>query len=342
MSISRAVSSLPRVLLGDWPTPFQPLDRLRAALGGPKVCPRLWMKREDLVGLAAGGNKIRKLEFVLALAMSRGADTVINTGGVQSNQVRQTAGAAARLGLRCELLLRRSDRIMPEEYESTGNAFLCGLLGANIHFIEHHEDRDAAMEQLASRLAREGRTACVIPVGASTPEGAAGSALCAEEMIEQAGDLGFDIDWLVTTVGSAGTHAGLLAGFHALDSRTRVLGFDVLGRENPKLPGERIREHVDACCELLGLPSVPEEAIEVSGAFAGEGYALPTPEMLEATKLVARTEGVLLDPVYTGKAMAGLLSCIRQGRFRPEDNVAFLHSGGLPAIFAYRDAFLAG
>jgi 1-aminocyclopropane-1-carboxylate deaminase/D-cysteine desulfhydrase-like pyridoxal-dependent ACC family enzyme len=161
-------------------------------------------------------------------------------------------------------------------------------------------------------------------------------------MTVQARDRGFALDWLVTTVGSAGTHAGMLAGFHALDARTRVLGFDVLGRENPKPPGERIREHVDACCELLGFSSVPEEAIQVSGAFAGEGYALPTPEMLEATKLVAHMEGVLLDPVYTGKAMAGLLSFIREGRFRPEDNVAFLHSGGLPAIFAYRDAFLQG
>ena len=341
MRITEAVSRLPRVSLGSWPTPFEPLDRLREVLGGDGRCPRLWIKREDLTGLAAGGNKIRKLEFVLARAMSQGADTVINTGGVQSNQIRQTAGAAARLGLRCELLLRRSEHPMPEEYEQTGNAFLCRLLGANIRFIEHDADREAAMERLADELAREGRKAYVIPVGASTPEGAAGSALCAEEMTCQAGALGFRLDRLVTTVGSAGTHAGLLAGFHALGSGTRVLGFDVLGRSHPTPAYERIREHAIECCELLGLPRVPDDAIEVSGAFAGEGYAVPTREMLEATQLVARTEGVLLDPVYTGKAMAGLLHAVREGFFRPGENVAFLHSGGLPAIFAYREAFLS-
>lgn len=361
---SQAVSRFHRVSLGTWPTPMEPMDNLRMALGGPALCPRLWVKHEDLLAIGGGGNKLRKLEFIMGKAQAEGVDTVINTGGVQSNQTRQTAGAAARLGMECHLLLRRAATSITPIYEKTGNILLCRLLGAHIHFLEEHEDRAQAMEQLALTLREAGRHPMVIPVGASTAEGVLGSAMCGEEILEQADSLGFCADWVVVTVGSAGTCAGIFAGLeatrlHHAAQPLRVLGVDVLGSATDQSSAqERLRQHGLEAAQLLDIPLDssflhPNEALvpsvsdgamsrlEFTGAFAGPGYARSYPAMLDALQLVARTEGLFLDPIYTGKTMTALIAAIRNRMFHPSDNVVFLHSGGQPSLFAYAPELIA-
>jgi L-cysteate sulfo-lyase len=365
---SALIKTRPRVSLGTWPTPLEPMKNLREALGGPKKCPHLWVKHEDLVGLAGGGNKVRKLECIMAHAQSLGADTIINTGGVQSNQIRQTAGAAARMGMDCHLLLARQPTLITPNYEHTGNILVCRMLGAHIHFIEHNYDREAAMKALAAELRDQGKTPYVIPVGASSPEGILGSAMCGEELHDQAREFGFFLDGIAVTVGSAGTCAGIFAGIHAAqlarqDSQKppraiRVIGVDVLGQAHVDSPEERLYKHICEACEALkteiprdalrrndALRSMPWEStwtgpkLEITGAYAGPGYARPYPEMVEAIELTARSEGILLDPIYTGKTMAALIAAIRTGFFRPSENVVFLHSGGQFSIFAYAELF---
>jgi L-cysteate sulfo-lyase len=355
-----------RVSLGTWPTPLEPMNNLRKALGGSRKCPQLWAKREDLVGLAGGGNKVRKLECIMAHAQSLGADTIINTGGVQSNQIRQTAGAAARLGMECHLLLARQPTLITPNYEHTGNILVCRMLGAHIHFVEHDCDREAAMQALASQLRDQRKKPYVIPVGASSPEGILGSAMCGEEIFVQAQSAGFQINGLAVTVGSAGTCAGIFAGIHATLSlqntpnhtNMRLLGVDVLGQAHAESPEKRIYKHLCEACEALSI-KIPQEALrrndslenlppvggwdgpvlEITGSYAGPGYARPYPEMVEAIELTGRTEGILLDPIYTGKTMAAMVAAIRKGYFAPHENVIFLHSGGQFSIFAYADLF---
>ncbi len=355
MKPSALATLFPRVRLHEWPTPFVPMDGLRAALGGPECCPKLWVKHEDLVALGGGGNKIRKLEFVLALAKSLGADTVINTGGIQSNQTRQTAAAAARLGMECHLLLRRGKIPLSPEYEYTGNILACRLFGAHIHFVEADDDRAKAMETLSENLRAEGRTPHVIPVGASTKEGVIGSMLCGEEILAQAAEKNITPDWVVVTVGSAGTCAGIFTGLHACrDGKKplRVLAVDVLGAATDQGPAKgRLIAHSQEAAAMLGfsfppqafcsndtlerLPQSWETQLELTLDFAGPGYAQPYDGMVRALKLAARSEGLMLDPIYTGKTMAALIAGVRKGLFTPDQNVVFLHSGGQPALYAY-------
>lgn len=350
--------------LGSWITPLVHMDRLRAELGGAEHCPRLWIKREDLTGLAGGGNKVRKLECIMGHALSLGADVVINTGGIQSNQARQTAGAAARLGLECHLVLARQQTPVTPIYEETGNILICRILGAHIHIIENDADRNEVMKKIASDLRDQGRRPYIIPTGASTREGVLGSARCGEEIFFQARKLGFNPDWIVCAVGSSGTCAGLYAGIHAAllktDSTQPVsfLGVDILGRAHAMEPESRLWPHVLDACELLEVPvpeytlfrddmlrgvSLPAEAtgplLEITGGFTGDGYARPYREMVESILLVARSEGILLDPVYTGKTMTAMISAIRNGFFQPTQNVVFFHSGGQYALFAYPSLF---
>ncbi len=356
MKPSSLAQRFPRVRLHEWPTPFAPMDGLRAALGGPKRCPKLWVKHEDLIALGGGGNKIRKLEFVLAHARSLGADTVINTGGIQSNQTRQTAAAAARMGMECHLLLRRGKTSPSPEYEHTGNILACRLFGAHIHIIEADEDRTKAMEALADRLRANGRKPHVIPVGASTREGVIGSMLCGEEIADQAAERNITLDWVAVSVGSSGTCAGIFTGLHACRNEAkplRVLGVDVLGKETDQGPAEqRLIAHSQEAAEMLGF-SFPSQAfcrndelkrlplawpgtqLELTLDFSGPGYAQPYDGMVHALHLAACSEGLMLDPIYTGKTMAALIAGVRKGLFTPEQNVLFLHSGGQPALYAY-------
>jgi L-cysteate sulfo-lyase len=338
------------------------MDGLRSALGGRERCPRLWVKHEDLIPLGGGGNKIRKLEFVIAEAVELGCNTIISTGGIQSNQTRQIAAAAARLGLECHLLLRRSATPVSEIYEHTGNILVCRLFGAHIHFVEEYEDRNAVMQSLAATLRVRGKQPYVIPVGASTREGIVGSMLCGEEILLQAAENGFTPDWMIVAVGSSGTCAGIFAGAHVMLAETmpmgflpdmRILGVDVLGPETDQGPAmDRLVAHAKEAVSMLGhtledaafrhndqlrpLPKAWEGShLELTGAFVGPGYARPYPDMIEALRLAARNEGLILDPIYTGKAMAAMVAGVRDGLFTPRQNVVFLHSGGQSSLYAY-------
>lgn len=339
------IHSVARVELGVWPTPFMAMSRLQAQLRAEGAsCPQLWIKREDLTPLGAGGNKIRKLEHVMAVALRQGADVLLNTGEVQSNQVVQTAAAAAHLGIDCELFLGRTDPPLSEDDQQTGNFLLCQVLNAKIHLVPPGQDRAAAMRDRAEALKAQGRTPFIIPRGSSTAEGAVGSLRCFFELLEQTQARGFMPDALALTVGSAGTTAGFLVGAQALalsgGPRIRLLAYDTFGTEYPVQARERIMSHAQECWDFLGLPGVlGEELLDLSLDFVGPGYSRPYPGMIEAVRQVAAQEGVLLDPNYTGKSMAGLLAAIREGKFSQSHHVVYVHTGGLPALFAMRRHF---
>jgi len=317
------------------PTPIEPLRNLSAALGGPE----LWIKRDDLLGLAAGGNKTRKLEFLVADALAQGADTLITVGAVQSNHCRLTLAAAVKEGLRCQLVLEER---VPGSYkeDASGNNFLFQLLGVErTVVVPGGSDLQAAMQQLADDLAAQGRKAYLIPGGGSNALGALGYVACAEELLGQSFEMGLPFDAVVAASGSGGTHAGLLAGLHAASANLPLVGISVRAQRGPQ--EEKIHALAQQAADLLGVSTpVPRAAVEVADAFVGPGYSLPTAAMVEAVQMFARLEGILLDPVYTGKTAAGLIAMVRSGRFAPGQRVLFVHTGGAPALYAYRDVLL--
>jgi D-cysteine desulfhydrase len=326
---------LPRRRYTPHPTPLEPAPRLSAVLGGPDI----WIKRDDLLGLAGGGNKTRKLEFLVADALARGADALVTVGAVQSNHCRLTAAAAAAEGLRCHLVIE--ERI-PGSYavDAAGNNLLFHLLDASRDVVAAGADLGAVMQAAAQRLSAEGRTPYIIPGGGSNALGALGYALCAQEMVQQFSDLLLRPDALVTASGSAGTHAGLVAGLHGIGAGLPTLGISVR-RPRTEQEGNVLKLAREAA-ELARIAApLPESSVAVDDRFVGPGYSLPTPEMIEAVRLVARLEGILLDAVYTGKAMAGLIGAIREGRFVRGQKVVFLHTGGAPSLSAFKDVFLA-
>ncbi|MEC5319858.1 D-cysteine desulfhydrase [Brenneria populi subsp. brevivirga] len=326
------LSRFPRLRFGHFPTPLEPLDNLSRHLGGP----RLWIKRDDCTGLATGGNKTRKLEFLLADAQRQNADVIITQGATQSNHVRQTIAAAAKIGLPTRALLERRVTDFGEEYQRSGNILLDDLLGGEIEdHLPAGADMQAAMEQLAERLRAEGRTPYVIPGGGSNEIGALGYAACAEELLWQSSQQRLRIDLVVHATGSTGTQAGLLAGLNAANSGIPVLGISV------RAPRERQIENVYQLANrtwrlLEARGELPRDHVQVNSDYVGDGYGLPTPGTLEALRLLARLEGILLDPVYSGKGMAGLIDLIRQGRFAPDQNIVFIHTGGAVGLFGYR------
>jgi D-cysteine desulfhydrase family pyridoxal phosphate-dependent enzyme len=306
--------------LAQRPTPLQTLDRLTAWLGGP----RLLVKRDDQTGLALGGNKARKLDHLCAEALAAGCDTLVTGGGPQSNHCRMTAAAANRLGLGCHLALAGSAAGPP-----TGNVLLDHLLGAHVHETgagEYYEI-EASIDALADELRQAGRRPYPIPVGGASVTGAIGYVEAARELL---GQLDGPLDWIVVADGSGGTHAGLLAGLDA--GGPEVLGVDVGTR--PDLD-ERVPELAAATAAATGRPA-PGGGMHIDHTRFGAGYGQPTPECLEALRATARLEGLVLDPVYTGKAMAGLIGWAREGRFTDRQTVLFWHTGGSPALFAGR------
>lgn len=319
---------LPRQPLGCWPTPVQPLDRLSAHLGGPK----LWVKRDDLAGLAFGGNKTRKLEFLVGEALARGCDTLLTAGAAQSNHCRQTAAAAARCGLACHLALGGE---APQEAD--GNLLLDHLLGAQIHWCGAHR-KGEDLPTLADRLSRAGRRPCVVPYGGSSALGAAGLAAGLRELQAQA----LRPTHIVFASSSGGTHAGLLAGRALAGLPTEIWGIRIDKEEAPDRPFQaEVAELARSCAERLGLPADPGlSEVRLFEDWLGRGYGVVGAAEREAVGLAARLEGLLLDPVYTGRAFAGLLDLIRRGAFRPEDRVLFWHTGGTPALFPYRRELL--
>ena len=327
------LSAFPRLSLAHLPTPLEPLPRLSAHLGGPEI----WVKRDDSTGLALGGNKTRKLEFLMAAAQAEGADTIITAGGVQSNHVRQTAAAAARLGLACELLLSRNVPDREAGYDLTGNIQLDRLLGARVHLHPAGFDRDAGMAERAESLRLEGRRPFVIPVGGSNPLGSLGYVQGALELIGQAEEQRLPFGYLVHACSSGGTHSGLAVGLAAASHAATLCGIDVDG--DPELEQDVLRPLTAATAAFAGSDETAAlDRVNLVQGYAGPGYGLPTGAMCEALRLAAELEGLILDPVYSGKAMAGLIGLIRDGTIAAGATVVFLHTGGAPALFAYRES----
>jgi D-cysteine desulfhydrase family pyridoxal phosphate-dependent enzyme len=316
---------LPRFRLAHLPTPLHELPNLSRHLGGP----RIFMKRDDCTGLATGGNKTRKLEFLVGDALARGARTLITEGGMQSNHCRQTAAAAAAAGLRCVLVMQRGQRT-----EVTGNLLLDQLLGARVVLVDSPPERRPMMAEVAGSC--EGPY--VMPTGGSNAIGALGYIDALHELTGQANAMGLGVDALVFCSGSGGTHGGLVAGARLLGCRARIIGVSD-GEPRRELTELVLRVATDAT-RALGAPAAFAEAdVDVRDEYAREGYGVPNAAMVAAVRLVARLEGILLDPVYTGKAMAGLVDLIRRRELGPGQTVVFIHTGGVPALFAYRDTF---
>ena len=329
------LARFPRIRLGHAPTPFEPMDNLTRHLGGG---PKLWIKRDDCTGLSTGGNKTRKLEYLMADAREKGADTVITQGATQSNHARQTAAACAKLGFACRILLENRTAYTDEAYRMSGNVLMDKLHGATVERRPGGADMQAEMEAVAERLRVEGRRPYVIPGGGSNPVGALGYVTAALELVNQAAETGLRIDRVVHATGSAGTQAGLVTGLVALNSGIPVLGIGV------RAPREKQEANVLALAqrtaEHLGLPGIVRaEHVVANCDYVGQGYGIPTQGMVDAVRLVAETEGILLDPVYSGKGMAGLIDLIRKGFFPKDSNVVFLHTGGQAGLFGYPDAF---
>jgi L-cysteate sulfo-lyase len=324
------LARFPRVRLTHAPTALEPMQNLSRLLGGPN----LWIKRDDCTGLATGGNKTRKLEYLIGEALAKKADIVITQGATQSNHARQTAAAAAKFGMACEILLEDRTGYTHEDYRKSGNVILDRLLGANVRHVPAGTDMDAAMAQLADELKAEGRSPYVIPGGGSNPVGALGYVTCALELAEQANVMGLDIDLLVHATGSTGTQAGLLAGFEGSRAGIPVLGIGV--RAPRPVQEDKVYALAARTADMLGMPgAVMRERVVANCDYVGPGYGLPTPGMMEALELAARTEGILLDPVYSGKAMAGLIDLVRKGQFARGQNIVFLHTGGAVGLFGY-------
>ena len=328
------IARFPRIRLGHLPTPLEPMENLSRVLGGP----RLWIKRDDCTGLSTGGNKTRKLEFLMAEALAQKADVVITQGATQSNHARQTAAAAARLGMRCHILLEDRTGSTDPSYTDNGNVLLDHVHGATVERRPGGSNMQAEMEAVAAKLAEAGQRPYVIPGGGSNPLGALGYVNAALELVNQSAERGLRIDHLVHATGSAGTQAGLVVGLQALNSPIRLLGIGVrAAREKQET---MVHDLGRRTWDLLGLRGeLPREAVAANCDYVGGGYGVPTPGMVEAVTLLAQTEGLLLDPVYSGKGMAGLIDLIRKGRFKKDENIVFLHTGGSVALFGYPATF---
>lgn len=311
------------------PTPLVEMKRLTEELGGP----RLFVKRDDQTGLATGGNKARKLEFLIAEALDEGADTVLTVGAAQSNHARQTAAAAAMYDLRCVVVLRGS---RPDDWN--GNLLLDDLLGARVHFAGDDPLHEVMME-VAVEEETDGRHPYLIPLGGSTPVGALGYVAAMEEVMGQIDELGLEVDAIVFASSSGGTQAGLLVGGKALGFEGQILGISVDKTEQ----GLRatLRELVPQTAELLGLQlAFDERDFVVDDDYVGEGYGILGDPERQAIRLVAEVEGILLDPVYTGRAMAGLIDLIQKGVLGRGETVIFWHTGGTPALFGYNQGLM--
>ena len=316
-------------------SPIEKLSHLSKRLGGPT----LYMKRDDLIGPAGGGNKTRKLEFVVADALEKGADTLITCGAVQSNHCRLTLAAAVQEGMKCHLVLE--ERVKGSyNPKAAGNNLLYHLLGvASITVVKGGSDMMAAMQGVADKVAAEGGNPYIIPGGASNEIGALGYVSCAEEILKQTFDDRISIDRVVCASGSTGTHAGLVTGLYGNNSRIPVIGINV---SRPKEEQEKlVYELVEKVAARVGLQTpIPREAVLCFGDYVGPGYSQATDSMVEAVKMLAETEAILMDPVYTGKTMAGLIDLVRKNYFEPDEKVLFIHTGGSPALHAYANYFL--
>jgi len=328
------LARFPRHFLAHLPTPLERLDRLSRELGGPEI----WIKRDDCTGLSTGGNKTRKLEFLMAEAEAQGTDTVMTQGATQSNHARQTAAFAAKLGFNCHLLLEDRTGSKDTNYNENGNVLLDHLHGATTEIRPGGLDMNAELEAVAEAWRAKGSKVYTIPGGGSNPTGALGYVNCAFELVSQANDRGLVIDRLVTATGSAGTQAGLVVGLKALNAGIPVMGFGVRAPK-PKQE-ENVYNLAVKTAEKLGCPGVVARGDVVADTdYVGEGYGIPRDDTLAAIRMFAELEGILLDPVYSGKGAAGLIDYCRKGRFAKGERLVFLHTGGAAALFGYLAAF---
>ncbi len=314
------MNQIPRLHFAHLPTPIEPLPRLSALLGGPQ----LFIKRDDQTGLAFGGNKTRKLEFLVAEAQSQGAQTLISGGALQSNHCRQTAAAAAKFGLDCILVLTGTAPAQP-----TANLVLDQLFGAEIITVADRADRDRVLQETFERTAAAGKRPYLVPYGGSSPTGALGYAFAVEEFMQQ----GLNADWMVFGTSSGGTHAGLVLGARVFKCPARILGISI------DEPAEALKTNVSALAsaasEKLGQRiNFQREDVLANDEYCTAGYGVFGEQECEAIRLFARCEGILLDPVYTGRAAAGMIDLIRRGVFQKHETVLFWNTGGQPALFA--------
>ena len=329
------LSRFPRRIYTPHPTPIEPLPRFSEWLGGPEV----WIKRDDLLGLSPGGNKTRKLEFLVADALAQGADTLVTCGAPQSNHCRITLQAAVREGLKCRFVIEER---VPESYrvDASGNNFLFRLFGVEaVTVVKAGADMAAAMQRVADEVAALGRKACVIPGGGSNALGGLGYVACAQEMQQQWLEQQLRFDHIVVGSGSSGTHGGLVAGFLGNRIDVPLVGIGV--SRDPVDQQPLVHREAQAVCRLLGLDlDVPLEAVQCIGGYWQPKYSVPNARMVEAVQALARTEAILLDPVYTGKAMAGLIGLAREGRFKRGERVLFIHTGGATSLYAWERELL--
>ncbi|MDO8412014.1 MAG: D-cysteine desulfhydrase [Phenylobacterium sp.] len=324
------LARFPRARFAHLPTPLEGAPRLGEALGGLS----LFIKRDDATGLAGGGNKTRKLEFLVGEARARGADTLVTQGAIQSNHVRQTAAAAARMGMACEIILEARTGSEAVDYNGSGNVLLDRLLGAQIRTVPGGSDMNAALEETAQAVRDRGGRPYVIPGGGSNAVGALGYADCARELVVQADAMGLKIDRIVTATGSAGTQAGLVAGLAVIGADIPVLGIGV--RAPQAMQEGNVFKLAQETCALLGQEGrVTREMVAANCDYVGAGYGLIDQAVIDALKLAARTEALILDPVYSGKAMKGLIDLCAKGAFKGE-TVVFLHTGGAQGLFGYQ------
>ncbi|MDE9449929.1 D-cysteine desulfhydrase [Aliiroseovarius sp. Z3] len=324
----------PRRFIAHLPTPLERLDRLTAELGGPEI----WIKRDDCTGLSTGGNKTRKLEFLMAEAELQGAEMVMTQGATQSNHARQTAAFAAKLGMECHILLEDRTGSDNHNYNYNGNVLLDHLHGATTEKRPGGLDMNAEMEAVADKLRADGKKVYTIPGGGSNPTGALGYVNCAFEMLAQANDRGLKLDHIVHATGSAGTQAGLIVGLKAMNAQIPLLGIGVRAPK-PKQE-ENVYNLACATAEKLGCAGVVQrEDVVANTDYVGEGYGIPTDSGIEAIQMFAELESILLDPVYSAKGAAGFIDLIRKGHFKKGERVVFLHTGGSAALFGYDGAF---
>jgi len=335
------LSRFPRRSYTPFPTPIERLPHFTKALaascpGG--VGPEIWIKRDDMLGLFPGGNKTRKLEFLAADALAQGADTLITCGAPQSNHCRITLSAAVKEGLKARFVIEER---VPNSYnkEASGNNFMFELMGVEaITVVPGGSDMGAAMSKIAQELASLGRKGYVIPGGGSNAIGGLGYVACVQEMQQQWFEMGVTFDAVVVGSGSSGTHGGMTAGFYGNNIKVPLIGIGV--SRDPADQEPLVLKEAQAVADLLGIGKVPREMVKSVGGYWQPKYSVPNKKMVEAVQMMARTEGVLLDPVYTGKIMAGLIGLARQGYFKPNAKVLFMHTGGLPSLHAYEDVVL--
>ena len=329
----KKLSDFPRVSLCHQPTPLEAMPRLSEALCGPK----LWIKRDDCTGLATGGNKTRKLEFLFADALAEGSDIIVTQGAVQSNHVRQTAAAACKLGMDCHALLERRVPDRDDNYEKTGNVLFDQMFGTSIEFRPSGLDMNAEALLVTETFKESGRKPYFIPGGGSNEIGALGYVSCAYEILSQINENNLNIGWIVLATGSTGTHAGILAGLHAMEVEIPVMGISVRQPEDKQIAA--VHKLAVSTAALLSDKPLGVEKVLVNDGYVGAGYGQPTEGTIDAIHLIAQREGILLDPVYSGKGLAGMIGLIENNFFGSDKDVLFIHTGGAAALFAYQSQF---